>query len=198
MESMLHQNDYEPTEWVTPRNGEVFLDIGAFVGWHSIRAARIVGPSGRVISLEPDPINRRQLEANLLLNGITNCTTLSFAAWSKTGAQLGWYTERSPDCRRVDESQHSATVRTTTIDDLVVDMQLERLDWIKMDIEGGEIEALKGGETTLRRYRPALFVEVHDTVDGVRDVLARYDYSLEREAYDGSPTPHGWYCARAA
>ena len=60
IELMLHEGRYEPVDWVAPNAGDVVLDIGAFVGWHSIRAARIVGRSGRVISLEPDPINRRQ------------------------------------------------------------------------------------------------------------------------------------------
>jgi hypothetical protein len=87
-------------------------------------------------------------------------------------------------------------VVTTTIDDLVRDMQLDRLDWIKMDIEGGEIEALKGAEMSLGRYRPHLFVEVHDTVDGVKGLLARYNYAIEKEAYDSSVKPHGWYYAR--
>jgi FkbM family methyltransferase len=198
IECMLHMEGYEPVEWVAPKEGDVFLDIGAFVGWHSIRAGRVVGPSGRVISLEPDPINRRQLEANLALNAIANCKTIPLAAWSKSGEELGWYTEKSPDCCRVDEAGHSATVRTTTVDDLVNELHLGRVDWIKMDIEGAEIEALKGAEKTLLQYRPRLFVEVHDTVVGVKELLARYNYSIEREAFDGSPRPHGWYLASAS
>lgn len=198
IECMLHMEAYEPVEWVAPHKGDVFLDIGAFVGWHTIRAARIVGPSGRVISLEPEPINRNQLEANLALNGITNCSISPLAAWSKTGEELGWYTGKSSDCCRIDEAVHSANVRTTTVDDLLDDLQLDRLNWIKMDIEGGEIEALKGAEKTLRHHRPSLFVEVHDTVVGVKDLLTRFGYSVEKETYDGSPRPHGWYFARAS
>lgn len=198
IENMLHMEGYEPTDWVTPQEGDVFLDVGSFVGWHAIRAARIVGPSGRVIALEPDSTNRSQLETNLSLNGVANCTILSRAAWSRTGEEVGWYTRKSPDCCKIDLAESSQTVQTTTIDELVRQMQLDRLNWIKMDIEGGEIEALKGAEMSLRRYRPSLFVEVHDTVAGVKDVLARYNYSIEREAYDSSVKPHGWYYARAS
>jgi len=197
IECMLHMTGYEPVGWVEPREGDVFLYIGAFVGWHTIRAAKIVGQSGRIISLEPDPSNRNQLEGNLALNGITNCRISSLAAWSTTGAELRWYTEKSPDCCRVDEAGKAGTVRTTTVDDLVDGLQLDRLNWIKMDIEGAEVEALKGAEKTLRHYRPLLFMEVHDTVVGVKELLARYNYSIEKEAYDGSPRPHGWYLARA-
>ena len=195
IECMLHMERYEPVEWVAPHAGDVFLDIGAFVGCQSIRAARIVGPSGQVISLEHDPINRNQLEANLVLNEIANCRISPLAAWSKTGNELGWYSAKSPDCCRNDESGHSASVKTTTVDDLEDDLQLDQLDWIKMDIEGAEIEALKGTERTLRHFRPRLIVEVHDTVVGVKELLKRYNYSIVREAYDGSPRPHGWYVA---
>jgi FkbM family methyltransferase len=197
IELMLHEADYEPVEWVDLSEGDVFLDVGAFVGWHSIRAARIVGPSARVISLEPDVSNRTQLEANLALNHVTNCAVVPLGAWSKTGEELGWYTEKSPDCCRIEVDQSSRAIRTTTIDDLILEMSLTRLDWIKMDIEGAEVEALKGAENTLRRFRPHLFVEIHNTVEPVKELLARFGYAIEREAYDGSPEPHGWFQARA-
>jgi FkbM family methyltransferase len=197
IELMLHESS-EPVEWVDLSEGDVFLDVGAFVGWHTIRAARIVGPSARVISLEPDPINRRQLETNLALNHVTNCTVIPFGAWSKTGEDLGWSTEKSPDCCRIEGNQSSGGIKTTTVDDLVAEMRLTRLNWIKMDIEGGEVEALKGAENTLRDFRPRLFVEVHNTVQSVKELLRRYGYSIEREVYDHSPEPHGWYQARAS
>lgn len=196
IECMLEMGNYEPVEWVTPHAGDIFLDIGAFVGWHTIQAARIVGPSGHVISLEPDASNRNQLKRNLALNGITNCTVLSSAAWSDTGYDLGWYNGKSPDCCKVEDTQRTLTVKTISLDDLVVQFGLDRLDWIKMDIEGGEVEALKGAKETLCRLRPSLFVEIHNTIAGVKELLAQCNYSIEREAFDGSPEPHGWYFAR--
>ena len=196
IELMLHEADYEPVEWVELNKGDVFLDIGAFVGWHSIRAARIVGPAGRVISLEPDETNRRQLERNLALNDVANCTIVPLAAWSKSGVDLGWFTEKSPDCCRVEENQAASGIKTITVDDLVANLQLERLNWIKMDIEGGEVKALRGVEKTLSELRPSMFVEVHDTVEPVKELFNRFGYSIEREAYDRSPVPHGWYVAR--
>jgi FkbM family methyltransferase len=196
IELMLHEADYEPVEWVELSEGDVFLDIGAFVGWHSIRASRLVGSSARIISLEPDAANRRQLEKNLTLNNVTNCTVIPLAAWSKSGVNLGWFTEKSPDCCRVEENPLSIGIKTTTVDDLAEELQLDRLNWIKMDIEGGEVEALTGAEKTLRRLRPWLFVEIHDTIEPVKDLLNQFGYSIEREAYDRSPVPHGWYQAR--
>jgi len=62
---MLHLPSYERVEWVTLLPGQVFLGIGAYVGWHLIQAARAVGPSGQVVAIEPDPRNRLQLENNI-------------------------------------------------------------------------------------------------------------------------------------
>jgi FkbM family methyltransferase len=198
MECMLHMEWYEPVDWIKLAEGQNFLDVGAFVGWHSIRAARTVGPSGRVVSLEPDVTNRRQLHKNLLLNDIKNCSVVPLAAWSKTGDEMGWYTEKSPDCCRIDPATRSATVKTTSLDDLVQNLSFEQLDWIKIDVEGAEAEVLSGAERTLRKFRPLLFVEIHDTVPAVRDLLGRYGYSIRREEFDASPEPHGWVLARPA
>ena len=197
IELMLHESDYEPVEWLELRAGDVFLDIGAFVGWHSIRAARIIGPCARVISLEPDAGNRRQLEKNLALNHATNCTVVPLAAWSESGVNLGWYTGKSPDCCHLEDTGPSGEIRTTTVDDLVRSIGLSRLDWIKVDVEGGEVEALRGAEHSLRHFRPRLFVEIHNTAEKVKEVLKQFDYLVEREAYDRSPEPHGWFQARA-
>jgi FkbM family methyltransferase len=199
MESMLHEDSYEPVDWVAPNEGDIVLDVGAFVGWHTIRAARLVGLSGRVISLEPDIINRRQLEANLTLNKIANCTVVPLGAWSTPHDNLGWYTEKSPDCCRIDvsKSPSSEGIRATTVDNLVAETGLNRVNWIKMDIEGGEVEALKGAAKTMRDHRPSVFVELHDTVQPVRDLLRQYGYYIKREAFDASPEPHGWFVAHS-
>jgi FkbM family methyltransferase len=198
IECMLHMEQYEPVDWITLREGMNFFDIGAYVGWHSIRAARIIGASGRIVSFEPDPTNRRQLEANLALNGVKNCLVVPLAAWSKTGDELGWYTQKSSDCCRIDEAARSATVKTTILDDLAADLGLDRLDWIKIDVEGAEAEVLRGAKEILRKHRPLLFIEIHNTVRTVRDLLGSYGYSIVREEFDGSPEPHGWFQAEPA
>lgn len=103
---------------------------------------------------------------------------------------------KASDCCRIEENRVSSGIRTTTVDDLAAPLRLDRRKWIKMDIEGGEVEALKGAEKTLRRFRPCLFVEIHDTVGPVKALLDRYGHSIVREADDRSPEPHGWYQAR--
>jgi FkbM family methyltransferase len=196
IECMLRLPGYEPFAWVAPAEGQVLLDIGAYIGPYSIHAARAVGPAGRVIALEPDAMNRRQLEKNLALNGITNCTVAPLAAWSRSG-RVGWRPGSQPVWHRVDDSAGPGGMEATTVDDLVRRMALPRVDWIKLDIEGSEVEALQGAETTLRNCRPALFIEVHETLAPLKNLLAQYGYSIEREEFDQPPAHHGWLLARA-
>jgi FkbM family methyltransferase len=196
LEYMLRLEDYEPVSWVQPREGEVYVDVGGYAGFYSIAAARAVGPTGRVIVLEPEPNNRRQLERNLALNGIANCQVFPLAAWSLSGS-VGWHQDDHPVWHKVEASESARAVDAVSIDDLVRQLSLPRVDWIKMDIEGGEVEALKGTENTLRTFRPQLFVEIHETLTPVTKLLSGFGYSIENATFDLKPERHGWILARA-
>jgi FkbM family methyltransferase len=195
IECMLRQPDYEPVVWVRPGSGAVFLDVGAYIGPYSILAARESGAEGMVFALEPDPKNRRQLHKNLALNGITNCTVVPFAAWSRTG-RIGWSKAEQPDWHRASEEATAHATEAITLDDLVTNHGLDRVDWIKMDVEGGEVEALRGAQITLQRFHPTLFVEIHDTADELKSFLIPLGYRVERELFDLPPNRHGWLLAR--
>jgi FkbM family methyltransferase len=195
IEYMLRLPRYEPLEWVAPTEGQVFLDIGAYVGPYSIRAARAVGPTGRVIALEPDATNRRQLEKNLALNGITNCTVAPFAAWSRPG-RVRWRPGSEPVWHRVDEAAGPGEIEATTVDEVVSRMALPCVDWIKIDIEGAELEALQGAAATIKRFHPLLFIEEHAVMQSLRDLLAQFNYEIASVVFDEPAEHHGWVLAR--
>jgi FkbM family methyltransferase len=197
LEYMIHLPKYEPVQWVQPKDGEVLLDVGGFVGSYSIAAARAVGQTGRVVALEPDAKNRRQLQHNLALNGITNCQVLPVAAWSGSGS-VGWHQDSHPVFHKVEETENSQTIEAVRIDDLVQRLALKRVDWIKMDIEGVEVEALEGATDTLVKFRPQLFVEIHETLQAITELLTRFNYSIVDAVFDVAPRRHGWILARAS
>ena len=195
LEGMLKMPDYEPTDWVQPKPGEVFIDVGAYIGWYTIVASRGVGPAGRVVALEPDAANRHQLEDNLALNGIGNVSVVPSAAWSKSG-RVGWQASDVPVWHAASGNGNgAASVEAVTIDDLVRQMRLPRVDWIKMDIEGGEVAALEGASSTLQAFHPTLFIELHETFDAVTKFLRPFGYSNTHVEFDIEPEKHGWLFA---
>lgn len=194
IECMLHLPDYEPVNWVDPQKGETFLDVGAYVGWYSIQASRAIGATGRVVALEPDPINRGQLERHLGLNQVSNVTVVPLVVWSSTG-RIGWHHATEPVWHHAAQGGNAENKETVTIDDLVERLKLDRVDWIKVDIEGAETDALKGAAETLKRFRPSLFIEIHETRDEILRELEDFGYTVRREQYDMLPYKHGWVLA---
>lgn len=195
IENMLKMPDYEPVAWVAPRPGDIFIDVGAHTGWYAIQAAKVIGSAGHVIALEPDETNRGHLERNLSLNGITNYTAISAAAWSKSGS-IRWSPGEVSVWNKIDETKGSATVQTITLDELASQLSLSRLDWIKLDIEGAEVDAIEGAEQVLKRFHPILFIEIHETLEPVKRLLAQFGYVIQKVEFDQLPDRHGWILAR--
>jgi FkbM family methyltransferase len=194
IECMLHMRSYEPVDWVKPVAGEYFLDIGGYIGWYSILAARAVGTEGQVIVLEPDPANMRQLKFNLWLNQVDRVRVLPWAAWSRSG-EVPWTFAAEPVWHHIREGG-TQTVPCISIDELCERLNLPRLDWIKLDIEGAETEALRGARLTLLHHSPNLFIEIHGVRQEVVSLLNEMGYFVERETYDMPPDKHGWILAR--
>ncbi len=141
------------------RPGMAMLDVGANIGVFALLAALIVGPSGSVLAVEPNPANARLLEASRLANGFAHLTVLQAAAARQTGLLVlntfdsnGTTTAPHPD--RVLSAQ---TVGAIRLDDVVgAD---GKVDLVKIDVEGAEFNALSGAEATLRRCRPIIATE---------------------------------------
>jgi len=195
IECMLHLSDYEPVGWLGVKAGDVFLDVGAYIGWYAIQAAKTVGALGKVIAIEPDSYNRRQLEENLALNHVANCKVIPMAAWFES-AVIGWGSNEVPVWSKINEASSTESVRAATLDSLASDLGITSLNWIKMDIEGAEVEALRGSRRVLRQFRPALFIEIHDTFEIVRHLLGECGYVIEKSEFDQPRHQHGWILAR--
>jgi FkbM family methyltransferase len=161
--------------------GMVVVDCGAHIGLHTVVAARRVGPEGRVIALEPDPVNVKALRANVEANGVADrVEVVEAAASDRPGSvrlhldsnldvsmratssidPLGGFPGAVRDRAHGSDSLHSSVdVACVTLDDVIGE---RRVDVAKIDVEGAETEVLRGLANVLqRRPGPTLFIECH-------------------------------------
>jgi FkbM family methyltransferase len=144
--------------------GDVAIDAGGCYGDTALYFAHKAGPTGKVASFEFLPVNVSIFRRNMELNpGLGSRIQLyQNPVWSSSGDELfvsgnGPGTTVGP----VAKSPNATRVATLKIDDVVARGDYPRIDFIKMDIEGAELEALKGSEGVLRRFKPKLAITVY-------------------------------------
>jgi FkbM family methyltransferase len=215
---ILRTGEWQPEVWqsMSPALGPggVFFDVGAHIGYFSMKAAPVVGPAGLVVSFEPNPETVKLLRDNVAANHFQNVTvepiactdrdetlTLYAAPVVNTGAS-----SLSRDNAALDPSNppRAYTVRGRPIDDVVRELNLTRVDAVKVDVEGAEVQVLQGAIETLKRFHPKLVVEVvpsqlaefHTTPEDLRNLLRGAGYVLSRPV--GEQGTDVEFAARAA
>ena len=157
---------------VEPQIGDVVLDCGAYRGETALWFAQRVGESGIVIAFEPVVRNVEGLRRNLLANQSAHMApvTIMESAVSSSSGTLNFNTRAEGSSRADTASSEEVTV--VTIDDVVERQHLGRVDFIKMDIEGGEVAALKGAKETLRTFIPRLAISAYHRPNDLPDITA--------------------------
>lgn len=158
---------------IEPVAGDYVLDAGAGWGDTALHFANKVGPHGHVISVEFTPTNLAIMRKNFELNPSLKprIEIVENALWNKSGNTMS-YSENGP-ATRLGSNKPGATgtsVTCVSVDDLVKTKKLPRMDFIKMDIEGAELAALKGAEHTLRCFKPKLAICVYHRLEDFFDV----------------------------
>ncbi len=140
------------------KSGMVVYDIGANVGFYTLLSSHLVGPAGKVLAFEPVPRNVKFLERHLRLNGIKNAAIVAKAVGLENS--FAKFDVGSSCCQGRVCEQGKLDVEVIRLDSLVSNDYLTP-DIIKMDIEGGELDALLGGEQLLRSKMPTIFLATH-------------------------------------
>ncbi len=154
-------------EYLAP--GFVVLDVGGNVGQTAMTMGLKVGNTGKVYSFEPFPDTYKKFLHNLSLNqNIVNVDAINIALGAEA-AELQMYvkvTFNSGENRLVSATQLQdgslVTVQVSTIDAFVQSASLSKIDFMKIDVEGFEMNVLKGAGQTLKTHRPTLFIELDD------------------------------------
>jgi len=146
------------------RPGDVVADIGANVGYFSRYLSKKVGQQGHVYAFEPIPQTFKTLKRTLELNMLKNVTPVNLASGDHVGEVTMYLSHThymaSLDLKWATDAGGETKVPCTTIDAFFGELG-KKPDFIKMDIEGGGVYALKGMEQTIKVHQPVLFLESH-------------------------------------
>jgi FkbM family methyltransferase len=145
----------------------VVFDIGANIGFLTLNFAKKC-PGGFVFSFEPDTDNFSALQHNVLQNNFKNICIFRNALGAKSeSAHLYKLYVNNPGANRIlpekpDKPYQVENVEVLALDDLVERMALQRIDMVKIDVEGFEIFVLKGSQKVIKKWKPILFVELSE------------------------------------
>jgi FkbM family methyltransferase len=149
--------------------GMVVMDVGAHQGLYTLLASKKVGSKGKVIAFEPSPREFGRLKFNLMLNRCRNVRVENKAISSTTGTgELFICQGRETGCNSlrppaVSEPTKPVRVSLTTLDEYSQDEGIGRVDFLKLDVEGAELDVLKGATQVLNnRPRPIIMCELAD------------------------------------
>lgn len=180
----------EVVEAFRPSSGQVVVDVGAHMGAYTILAANRVGRTGKVIAVEAHPSNFEMLLKNVRLNNFENVVPVNVAAANYeghvklyTGKKSGWHSIMRTRQEYLEEKH--LTVPCGRLDRLLAKLGVRKVDWIKIDVEGAEVQVLEGMRATLlNNGRANLIVELHSDSSRTISYLKRFGFDAKIVAAD--------------
>jgi FkbM family methyltransferase len=158
--------------------GSIVVDAGASAsGIATIYFSKMVGDTGKVIALEPDKNNFKILEQNLRMNDIKNVIVINKGLWRNEetlsfNSEMGESSSVLFNNENANASGKQIKIDCVDLDHLLAELGVQRVDFIKMDIEGAEIEALEGMMNTLKTGKPSLAIASYHWRDGKQTYLS--------------------------
>ena len=159
------------------RPGDTFVDAGANLGLFTVVASRLVGSEGRVVAIEMMPETAARLRTHVRLNRLSNVAIRECALSDQSGRQVvarvpaGSWGQASIQRQEFGVPVRLATVATATLDDVLKDAKEIRL--LKMDLEGSEFQAARGGSSALRRTEAVIFEDLAGSPKPVEDLMGK-------------------------
>lgn len=164
--------------------GATVLEGGPYIGFLTINAARAAGEGGNVVAVEPSPETLAALRANVARNGFGARVEIVAAALGAEPGRATFHVTEGGDT----SSLHAPPFPSRAVEVEVIrgdDLGLERLDVVKLDLEGNEAAALRGLRSTIERTRPVIFCECNPPMlDTAGTSAAGLRSELEAAGYD--------------
>ena len=147
------------------KEGDIVVDAGAFTGDYTIFAAKKVGKSGKIIAFEPDEKNRKILKKNLVHAKLDNVIIIPKGLWDKN-TTLDFKASSGLHSTAL-TGQSDTKIEVVRLDDELKKIGITKIDVLKMDIEGAEIEAIQGSINTLKNNEVNVMIASYHIVNGV-------------------------------
>jgi len=181
-----------------------FIDVGAYHGIYTLVASRRIQKRGHIVAFEPSVREQRRLRLHLRINNISSVVLESYAVGAQNGESylftvLSGFTSMNSLRRPATQDPiRPVAVKTISLDEYLEAKRMERVDVLKLDTEGGELEVLRGARRKLEELRPMIICEVLDWVTGpwgyaARDIVSHlqsYDYRWFEFQPDGTLSLH--------
>jgi FkbM family methyltransferase len=181
-QTLLMTEIWEPevTQWVTSslKPGDVFVDVGAHVGYYTLLAGKLVGESGKVVAVEPNPATVTRLERDIALNPFQNIVVRKVACTDReTTLRFFQAPIDNTGTSSINKSNahegNEISVPGVPLDKIIQDLGINRVDLVKIDVEGAEMMVLGGMTNIIASYHPKVSIELKD------DLLKNMGSSLE-------------------
>jgi len=170
-------------EFYSPAEGDIVIDVGAHAGMFTMRAAKLVGDGGSVIAVEPEPKNLALLRRNIESHGLTNVKVISKAVHSKRTTVNLHLQALSVHHSLYYRSGNYIEVEADSLDNIVSELRLDRVDFVKIDTEGAELVILKGAEKILASPGIKLSIACYHALPGGQSPLPGIVSYLESQQF---------------
>jgi FkbM family methyltransferase len=208
--SRYYENGYEPETFrffrENVKKGDTVLDIGGHIGLFAIVTARLVGDKGKIFSFEPTPFTRSILEQVVALNDCSEIVEIRGEAVSSRRGETVFFDtgdiiSNANSLIKTERSKSEIPIKLISVDEFVKERSL-KVDCLKIDVEGAELDVLLGAEETFLTQRPVARLGLHppfilqngQTLDEIWRVLSEYKLNV---IFDGKPLEKEWFCSQA-
>jgi len=168
------------------KEGDIVIDVGAHVGYYTALASLKVGPRGKVFAFEPRPLNIGFFKKHMKVNQLKNVHLYEGAISDRTGEEH-FRTDTGTGTGHLSK-QGKLKVKTYSLDELFEKGEIPKPDFLKVDVEGGEINVLKGSQKVVSQTRPKMLLATHskETHSFVLDFLYKHNYQFRILDNEGS------------
>lgn len=184
--------------------GDVFIDGGANFGIYTVVAARLVEETGHVFSFEPALESFPILEKNVKINNFTNTKLFQIGLSDREGKATFYHIDNAPNSYSLGANSQTdlsfEEITLISIDRFVVQENIERLNLIKLDVEGVEELVLRGSIIIIEKFRPIILFEISEIAisrmnlerDGAVNILHKHNYNFFSVRQDGKLIDRGF------